>query len=66
MNLNTYEIEATRTVYFTSTYRIEAETISLAEEYLLQMDGEERACIQIDGELDGEDINVTTVKFICR
>lgn len=66
MNLNTYEIEATSTVYFTSTYRIEAETISLAEEYFMKLDAEERACIQTDEGLDEEEINVTTVKFICR
>ncbi|WP_146010149.1 hypothetical protein [Burkholderia sp. WAC0059] len=66
MNLNTYEIEAERTTVHSGVYRIEAETEALAKEYFLARLPWESADLLIEEDIDSEEVELKSVKFVSR
>ncbi|MBN3823661.1 hypothetical protein G3O00_08515 [Burkholderia sp. Ac-20384] len=66
MNLNTYEIEVERTTVYSGVYRVEAESKALAKEYLLSRLPWDSANLLIEEDIDSEEVELKSVKFICR
>jgi hypothetical protein len=66
MNLNTYEIEIERTTVHSGVYRIEAESKELAKEYFQSRLPGDWADLLLEEECGSEEVELKSVKFICR